>query len=92
MGLKLFLPMKGNLTKVPAGRSFRRAELPAAEKCEILRNHADHLEAADQDRLAEQLFRVEWVGPVDVTADEALADVQKAEKNDPTRAAPAPPG
>jgi hypothetical protein len=39
-----------------------------------------HLRGEDRERLGKQLFRVEWLGEVDIDADSAMADAQKRER------------
>jgi hypothetical protein len=87
---RLFLPIKFNCGPWPSGLAFRMDALPAGERAGILAG-MDHLGPDDRDRLAGQLYRVGWQGPVSVTADDALgADARAhraAGKADPDRAA-----
>jgi hypothetical protein len=39
----------------------------------------DHLEPEDRERLAQQLFHIEWLGTVDISADEAVNALAKRE-------------
>src|SRR5262249_27236348 len=80
-GRKLFLPLKCNLAAKTAGLAFRTAAVPPEEAAAILAPFPD-LGEEDRARLQEQLFRLEWLGPVDVTADEALA--RRGGKDDPS--------
>jgi hypothetical protein len=70
---RLLLQVKANLTARSAGLAYRLVPLTQEEQAEALAGRVDHLTAADQQRLAAQLYRVQWEGPTDITADEALA-------------------
>jgi AAA domain len=69
---KFFLPVKFNLGPRPSGRSYRTQSLDDAEQTGVL-DQFTHLDAEDKQALGKQLFRVEWIGEVDVDADDALS-------------------
>lgn len=74
---RLFLPIKFNCGEWPSGLAFGMEALPADEQAGILAE-MDHLKDEDRSRLARQLYRIAWQGPVDITADEALgADARR---------------
>jgi hypothetical protein len=86
---RLFLPIKFNCGEWPSGLAFRMGPLAPEEQAEILAGMG-HLGPEDRDRMAKQLYRVGWEGPVSVSADEALgadARAPRAGKTDPDRAA-----
>lgn len=70
---KLFLPLKFNICKKPAGLSFRLVALPEGDCSAIVGRFAD-LNDEDRARLAAQLFRPEWGENADIDADEALGE------------------
>jgi hypothetical protein len=63
-------PAKCNLGSWPASLQFRSRSLTLTEQDEALLGYADHLESADRQELATQLFRLEWLGPCDKSADD----------------------
>jgi hypothetical protein len=71
---KLFLPLKFNLGPKPSGLAYRMRSLEPYEQQRILDGYCAHLDAQDRDRLAGQLFRIEWLGAVDVDADRVLGE------------------
>jgi hypothetical protein len=78
-GRKFFLPIKNNLTVKPQGLAYTLEGLPPDEAEQVLQPFSD---LGDKDRraLGSQMFRVEWLGPVDVDADEVMAAHAKAER------------
>jgi hypothetical protein len=77
---RLLLPVKANLTPERKGLAYRAAPMTPEEQARVLAGRVDHLSQEDRDRLAGQLFRVEWCGQVEATADEALAATTKQER------------
>jgi hypothetical protein len=77
--LKLFLPLKFNLGPKPQGLSYRTEPLHEDEAHGVLTPFT-HLKDDDRRRLAEQLFRIGWQGPVEIDADEAMAAAEKKDK------------
>jgi hypothetical protein len=71
-GRKLLLPLKFNIGPKPSALRYRLQDLAAEEKPPIL---AQCTELTDDDKtaLAQQLFRIAWLGPVDASADEVMA-------------------
>jgi hypothetical protein len=80
---RLFLPLKFNLGPRPSGLSYRTQALDQDEAQAILATF-DHLEPEDRERLAQQLFRIEWLGTVETSADDAVGALAKRER-DPTK-------
>src|SRR5262249_49358507 len=74
---KLFLPLKFNLVRRLSGFSYQTISLSEPEQQVLIEQYAGHLDATDRDELAKQLFRVEWQGEVDMTADAVLTDLAK---------------
>jgi hypothetical protein len=74
---KLFLPLKFNLGPRPSGLAYRLSGLNLDKQGRVLDGYAGHLEPEDRERLAAQLFRVEWLGPVDADADEVLGEAAR---------------
>jgi hypothetical protein len=74
---KLFLPLKFNLGPRPNGLAYRLRGLDPAAQQDVLDRYAGHLDGEDRERLAAQLFRVEWLGPVDADADTALGEAAR---------------
>lgn len=68
---RLFLPIKFNCGPWPSGLAFRMDALPPEERAGILAG-MDHLGDEDRNRLAQQLYRITWQGPVSISADDAL--------------------
>jgi hypothetical protein len=77
---KLFLPLKFNLGPHPAGLAYRLVELAEDAKQVILDKGAGHLGPEDRARLGEQLYRVEWEGVVDATADGVFAEAARQDR------------
>jgi hypothetical protein len=77
---KLLLPIKFNLGPRPDGLAYRMAGLTIAEKVNILDVYGKHLDAHDQERLAAQLYHIEWLGTVDDNADDVLSEQPKQTK------------
>jgi hypothetical protein len=75
---KLFLPLKFNIARKPAGLVYRTESLDDADCSYILEKHAGHLDDADRQRLASQLFRVAWDGTTEVDADTAVSAATKS--------------
>jgi hypothetical protein len=73
---KLFLPLKFNIGPKPQGFAFRLKGLDPEESARLL-GHFDHLTDEDRQRLVEQLFRPEWLGPVDDDPDTVLGQTAK---------------
>ena len=71
---KLFMPIKFNLGPRPSGLAYRMQSLDEKERSQVIAAYGQHLEVPDQERLAEQLFRIEWLGAVDADADQVLGD------------------
>jgi hypothetical protein len=74
--IKLILPLKFNLAKKPAGLSYCLDSLDAAAAGPLLAPFG-HLGDEDRERLAEQLFRVRWLGPVTTDADSLFAQAAR---------------
>jgi putative DNA primase/helicase len=77
---RLFLPMKANLTPSRKGFAFRPVALTEPEALEALARFPD-LEGDDRERLAKQLFRLEWLGAVEADPDEALSEATRKERS-----------
>jgi hypothetical protein len=77
---KLFLPIKFNLGPKPVGLAYRLLPLGQAERDAVIRDYGGHLGPADQQRLADQLFRVAWLGAVDVDADRLFAEQSRRDR------------
>jgi hypothetical protein len=77
---KLFLPLKFNLGPRPSGLAYRMRSLEPYEQQRILDGYCAHLDAQDRDRLAKQLFRIEWLGPVDADADRVLGEQARRDR------------
>jgi hypothetical protein len=75
----LVLPAKFNVGRRPKGLAFRRVGLSPEQLDEVLRPY-EELSAEDRGRIGETVFRLEWEGEVDVTADQQLAEGQRAER------------
>lgn len=71
----LFLPLKFN-TKRPKGLRFQTVDLTEQERKPIL-DAATHLGDDDRRLLAEQFFRVQWIGETTTDADTALAKAEE---------------
>ena len=78
-GRRLFLPIKFNCGPWPSGLAFRIDALPPGEQAGILAG-MEHLGPDDRDRLAKQLYRVGWQGPVSISADDALGADARAHR------------
>jgi RecA-family ATPase len=76
---RLFLPLKFNLGPRPAGLAYQTRSLDPNEAQAILARF-DHLEPEDRERLAQQLFRIKWLGTVDASADDAVNAFGKREQ------------
>jgi hypothetical protein len=76
---RLFLPIKFNCGPWPSGLAFRMGDLAPGERAGILAG-MDHLGPEDRERMAKQLYRVGWEGPVSVSADEALGADARAHR------------
>src|SRR5262249_55878723 len=75
---KLLMPLKFNLGKKPQAIAYRLQDLTEEEKAPIIADpRCSKLNDADKATLAEQLFRVSWLGPVDVDADEVMSATEK---------------
>lgn len=81
---KLFLPLKFNIAKKPAGIAYNLLPVPPEERGEIL-DQFPALDGDDRDQLGGQLFRPVWDGVVETDADSALSEHGGADK--PTRVA-----
>jgi hypothetical protein len=75
---RLFLPLKFNLGPRPSGLAYRTQALDLDEAQTMLAPFC--LDPEDRERLAQQLFRIDWLGPVDVSADEAVNALAKREQ------------
>jgi hypothetical protein len=71
---KLFLPLKFNLGPLPSGLAYQMTSLDEAARESILNTYCSDLDAEDRARLGEQLFRIQWLGPVDANADRVLSE------------------
>jgi hypothetical protein len=80
---RLFLPMKSNLSPSRAGFAFRPQALPEGEALQALARFPK-IKVEDRDRLIKQLFRLEFLGPVDTDPDEALTEAARKDRG-PTR-------
>jgi hypothetical protein len=69
---RLCLPLKANLSSEARGFAFRPQPV-ASDEAEVILDAFPDLEGEDRLRLAAQLFRLEWLGAVDIDPDEALA-------------------
>jgi hypothetical protein len=77
---KLFLSLKFNLGSRPSGIAYRMRPLDVPARDRILDAYGAHLDAEDRDRLAEQLYRIEWEGTVDADADRVLSAHDRRER------------
>jgi hypothetical protein len=71
---KLFLPLKFNLGPRPQGLAYRMRSLDVPVQQDLLETYGAHLDWEDRERLSKQLFRIEWLGPVNEDADWVLGD------------------
>jgi hypothetical protein len=71
---KLFLPLKFNLGPPPSGLAFKMRSLDVVVQKKIVGTYGQHLDQEDRDRLAQQLFRIQWLGRVDAEADQVLSE------------------
>jgi hypothetical protein len=78
--IKLLLPLKFNIAKKPTGLSYALESLTPQE-AESLLAQFGHLGAEDRARLAEQLFRVTWLGPVTTDADSLFAQAARGKRD-----------
>jgi hypothetical protein len=78
-GRRLLLPLKFNLGPKPQGLAYRPVTLTQEEQHRALKGYGD-LPDDDLDHLARQLFRVEFLGPVDVNPDDAMSEPAKRER------------
>jgi AAA domain len=80
--LKLLLPVKWNCGPWPEGLSYKLQPLDRGESLQILKPF-DKLKDGDRDRLADQLYRIQWEGAVSTTADSLMGSSGK--KPDPKK-------
>ncbi len=73
---KLLLSLKANLTPRKTAVAYRLVTLTPDEAIPILLP-LDYLTLDEREALGAQLYRVQWCGPVTLTADEALAPPDK---------------
>jgi hypothetical protein len=71
---KLLLPIKFNPGQRPDGRAYRMRGLDVDDQLGIIDNYGSHLNDEDKKRLAAQLYRIEWLGSVDDSADDVLGE------------------
>jgi hypothetical protein len=81
---KLLLPLKFNLGPRPCGLAYRMCTLEKPAQDKILDGYCQHLDEQDRERLAQQLFRIEWQGQVDADADRVLNE-QARRQRDPNK-------
>jgi hypothetical protein len=77
--IKLFMPLKFNIGPKPRGLSYRLEGLPSDEAARLLAPFA-HLEEADRQRLAAQLFLPKWEGRIDHDADAVMGEGARRER------------
>ncbi|MHB1426931.1 MAG: AAA family ATPase [Gemmataceae bacterium] len=70
---RMFLPLKYNIGHKPPGLVFQMQELPAEQSGLLLHDYMQHLSADQQQELVAQLFRIKWLGEVDIDVDDAIA-------------------
>jgi hypothetical protein len=75
----LVLPCKFNVGRRPSGLAFRRVGLTDDQLAETLRPWPE-LSADERARIGEAVFWLEWDGQVEGTADDHLAEAQRAER------------
>src|SRR5262249_33553835 len=80
------LPAKFNLGRWPSGLKFRMVGLPDDQRETILTAQT-HLDEEEREALGEQLYRVEWLGATDISADEAVSGCGKKGPKKPEQAA-----
>ena len=80
-GRKLLLPMKANLAKRGKGLAYRLVEL-TDDEADIAFAKMSHLTQEERDLLRDQLFRLRWLGHVNVTADDALAQPNRKQQGE----------
>jgi putative DNA primase/helicase len=76
---KLFVPMKFNIARKPTGLKFHIAPLCVGDQDFILSRFTD-IQGDDRDRLAAQLFTVEWDGFTSMSADKAVGSAPDKDK------------
>jgi hypothetical protein len=76
---RLFLPLKFNLGPRPLGLAYQTQAMDQDEAQAILARF-DHLDSEDRERLAQQLFRIKWLGAVETSADDAVNAFGKREQ------------
>jgi hypothetical protein len=69
---KLLLHLKGNLGNTPTSLAYRLVTPEPPARNAILAP-LEHLNASEREELARQMVKVEWLGPVTLTADEVIA-------------------
>jgi hypothetical protein len=78
---KLLLPCKFNCGPKPLGIAFKPQALTQNEAAEVLAHDSfSELDAEGLQQMQEQLFRLDWLGEVDVSADEAVEASEKKAK------------
>jgi hypothetical protein len=76
---RVFIPIKGNLTRKPRGREFQLRSLAREEALHQL-GAFQHLDERDKEALAAQLFCVQWLGDSDMRPEDALV-TQRRERS-----------
>ncbi|MEW4569731.1 AAA family ATPase [Tautonia sp. JC769] len=77
---RVLAPFKWNLN-VPRPTSIGwTLESPPPDRVAAILAESDHLSEADRDELGRQLFRLNWQGPVDISADDLLQTATRSGK------------
>src|SRR5262249_27610979 len=77
---KFFMPIKFNLGIKPASLAYRAQALSQVEAAAVAGSYGRGLDVEDRERLASQLFRVEWLGAVEADPDEVMASAARRER------------
>jgi hypothetical protein len=82
-GRKLVLPLKANLSPSRTGFAYRLDGLSRDEQ-DLALDGCTHLSQEDRDRLAAQLYRPVYLGPVEVDPDDVMAAHARRARDDST--------
>lgn len=82
---RFFLPIKFNLGEAPKGLSYTIEAVTDKHEQEEIFSRVKHEEGGVFDNLAGQLPRIKWLGEIDITADEAVAQAGRSRSGSPTR-------
>jgi hypothetical protein len=78
-GRAFLMPIKNNLVRNPMSLAYQTVSLDEGEALALLEGY-DGLGDEDRRRLAKQMFRVEWLGPVEVDPDAVVTALARHER------------